>query len=50
MIASPLVREEVTFFTEKALRMASLMCASHIPHTIPAILTVVLIMLSQPFL
>lgn len=33
--------EEVTFFTGKALRTASLTCASHMPHIMPSTPTVV---------
>ena len=42
MTVSFLVCELVTFFTGKALRTASLICASHIPHAIPSIPTVIL--------
>lgn len=42
--ASFLLREAETFFAEgTVLRIASQICASHIPHTIPSIFSVYLI-------
>jgi hypothetical protein len=50
MTACPLLWEAVTFLTANRARMTSQICASHIPHIMPLIFTVVSVMvICTPF-
>ena len=48
LTASPFEWEADTFLTGKAPRIASLICASHIPHIMPSILRVVFVIFISP--